>query len=161
MAISKEKKSEIIEKVKSIAEKASVVFIKFKGVGVPQTTQMRRKLKESDVSYYVAKKSLVRKAFEKVSLKGEMPELEGELALASANDLIAPAREVFAFQKQFNGNVSILGGVFEGRFVNKSEMEEIARIPGQDTLRGMFVNVINSPIQGFVVALNAIAQKKA
>jgi ribosomal protein L10 len=39
-------------------------------------------------------------------------------------------------------------------------MESIALIPSQKTLYAQFVNIINSPIQGFVVALNAIAEKK-
>jgi ribosomal protein L10 len=45
--------------------------------------------------------------------------------------------------------------------LNKSEMEEIALIPALQVLRGMFVNVINSPIQGFAMAIKAIADKKA
>ena len=40
-------------------------------------------------------------------------------------------------------------------------MIEIASIPSLHVLRGMFVNAINSPIQGLVVALNGIADKKA
>ena len=44
---------------------------------------------------------------------------------------------------------------------NQNEMIEIASIPPLQVLRGMFVNVINSPIQGFVIALDAIASKKS
>lgn len=161
MAISKDQKTEILNKVKGITEKDSVVFVNFKGLAVPQTSEMRQKLTQEGVGYYVAKKTLVRKAFTESSIEGEMPELEGELALASSDDLTAPAREVYAFQKQFDENISILGGVFEGRYMSKPEMEEIALIPGHDTLKGMFVNVINSPIQGFVMTLKALAEKKA
>ena len=42
----------------------------------------------------------------------------------------------------------------------KSEMEAIAAIPSQKVLYAQFVNIINSPIQGLVLALNAIAEKK-
>jgi ribosomal protein L10 len=55
----------------------------------------------------------------------------------------------------------MVGGVFEGRFMDKSEITAIATIPATPVLRGMFVNVINSPIQGLVLALNAIAEKKS
>ncbi len=55
----------------------------------------------------------------------------------------------------------ILGGVFDGVYKSKEEMTEIASIPSLQTLRGMFVNVINSPIQGLAVSLNQIAEKKA
>jgi ribosomal protein L10 len=45
--------------------------------------------------------------------------------------------------------------------MEKAQMMEIATIPGLQTLYAQFVNVINSPIQGLVVALNAIAEKKS
>ncbi len=44
--------------------------------------------------------------------------------------------------------------------MTKSEIEGIALIPSVQTLRGMFVNVINSPIQRFAIALNEIAKTK-
>ena len=47
------------------------------------------------------------------------------------------------------------------KFMSKEEMMGIALIPSQKTLHAMFVNVINSPIQGFVMALDQIAKKKA
>jgi large subunit ribosomal protein L10 len=160
MAINKNKKKEILEKLKEISGKESVVFVNFSRLPVNETVEMRSKLRSGDVSYYVAKKTLVKRAFGESSIDGELPELEGELAIAYADDLTAPAREIYSFQKEFDGHVNILGGVFENRYLSKVEMEEIAQIPGTDTLKGMFVNVINSPIQGFVMSLKAIAEKK-
>ena len=71
------------------------------------------------------------------------------------------AREVYEFQKKYKNSISILGGVFDGKFMSKEEMMGIALIPSQKTLHAMFVNVINSPIQGFVMALDQISKKKA
>jgi large subunit ribosomal protein L10 len=160
MAITKDKKKEILEKLKGIAEMDSVVFLNFHGLGVNDTVDMRAKLRTTGVDYYVAKKTLVKKAFEEAGIDGDFPTLEGEAAIAYSNDLTAPAREIFAFQKEHDGMISIQGGVFENKFLTKAEMEEIALIPGIKTLQGMFVNVINSPIQGFVMSLQAIADKK-
>jgi len=160
MAITKGKKKDILEKLKGVTNKNSVVFLNFHGLPVNETAEIRKKLLDANVSYFVAKKSLVKKAFGETQITGEIPQLDGELALAYADDLIAPAREVFSFQKKYTDKISILGGVFENKFFSKIQMEEIAKIPSQDTLRGMFVNVINSPIQGLVLALNAIAEKK-
>lgn len=160
MPITKAKKKEILDRLQGITKKESVVFVNFKGLPVTDTSAMRSVLRDSDVSYFVTKKTLVKKAFETSGVEGELPVMEGELALAYADDLIAPAREIFKFQKKFSGNIKILGGTFEGKFLNKSEMEEIAQIPSEHMLRGMFVNVINSPIQGIVMLLKAYADKK-
>lgn len=160
MAITKDKKKEILEKLQDVAKKDSVVFVNFHGLPVTETSEMRSKLREEDVSYFVTKKTLIRKAFEDSDVAGDLPELEGELAVAYADDFTAPAREVYKFQKEYSDSISILGGVFEGKFLDKAEMEEIAQIPSHDTLKGMFVNVINSPIQGFIMTLKAYAEKQ-
>ncbi len=162
MAITRAKKGEVLEKLKKALKEAnSMVFVNFKGLTVGNTTEMRRALKSGGVSYSVSKKSLTEKALTEAGFEGTLPELPGELSLAWGEDLVAPAREVYTFQKKFPENLKILGGVFEGRFMSKSEMEGIATIPPTQVLRGMFVNIINSPIQRFAIALSEIAKSKA
>ncbi len=162
MAISKAKKGEVLSKLeKAFAEAKSLVFVNFKGLSVGNTTNLRSSLKKEGVSYGVAKKTLARLALDSQKYEGTMPEMPGELAMAWGSDLIAPAREVYGFHKKFPENLTILGGVFEGKYMSKSEIEGIATIPSTPVLRGMFVNIINSPIQRFAIALNEIAQKKA
>lgn len=161
MARTKVEKKQIIDKLEAIVKDAqSMVFVNFHGLNVGDTTQVRRKLKSENVGFFVSKKSLTKKVIDGKKFTGTFPELVGEVGLAYGADLIAPAREVYEFQKKYKGNISILGGVFEGKFMSKEEMMGIALIPSQDTLRSMFLNVINSPVQGFVVALDQIAKKK-
>ncbi len=160
MAITKEKKTEILARLEEIKNDAdSIVFVNFKGMAVEDSTPMRAKLREEGVGYFVAKKTLIARAFDGV-FEGEAPQLDGEIALAYSTDAIAPAQNIKAFVGEFKDNLAIAGGVFQGVYKSKEEMTEIASIPALPVLRGMFVNVINSPIQGFAVALNQIAEKK-
>ena len=162
MAINKNRKKEIYEKTEGILKDSnSVVFVNFKGLGVSDTTLLRDNLRNSGSSYTVTKKTIVKKALEGSSVEGEMPQLDGELALAYSGDLIAPAREVYEFQKKHKEKIDILGGIFEGVFMNREKMLLIAQIPPLQILRGQFVNLINSPIQGFVIALSKIAEKNS
>lgn len=161
MAISKDKKQAIMAELKdAVANSQSIVFTNFHGLSVQAVSELRGRMVENDVRYKVAKKTLIKKAFEAGDIAGTMPSLDGEIALAYGDDLIAPAREAYNFQKDHEDNFMIVGGVFEGRYMDKEEMMEIATIPGQKTLYGMFANVINSPIQGFVSALHQIAEAK-
>lgn len=162
MAITKAKKAEIFENLGTIAKgEGSRVFVNFHGLSVTDTTAVRRGLKSEGVSYLVAKKTIASKAFSESGISGELPTLTGELAIAYGEDLLAPAREVYKFQKTFKGKVSILGGVFEKRFVDAEEMVTIASIPSRHVLYAQFVNLINSPIQRFVTVLDRIAEKKS
>lgn len=161
MAITKQKKQDILAKLtKEVAPAPSVVFAAFKGIPVLDITAFRKDLRSKAVGYYVAKKTLIRKAFAGGSVAGEMPELAGEVAVAYGDDQLAPAKGIYEFAKKNPEKMKILGGVFEGKFMNAAEMMTVAAIPGREALYGMFVNVINSPIQGLVIALDAIAKKK-
>lgn len=162
MAISKEDKKVILEKAeKALTGVSSAVFVNFHGLNVANTTALRKELRANGVGYYVAKKTLLRRVLEKLGIAGPMPSLEGEIAVAwSTEDMIAPAREVYNFEKKLKENVSIVGGIFEGAYADREKMVSIASIPPLQTLYGQVVNLINSPLQGLVIALNAIAESK-
>ena len=162
MARTKEQKKEIIKKLETIIDGAkSIVFVKIHGLKVVDATIMRRSLKKNTVSFFVAKKTLIGRALEGKKYEGAIPTLEGELGLAYGTDLVAPARNVHEFENKLKKQVEIVGGIFDGKYMSKEEMTAIATIPPLNTLYGMFVNVINSPIQGLVIALNEIGKKKA
>lgn len=161
MPITLAKKKELVAGLeKSLKGANSIVFVKFDKLIVANVNTLRRSLQKEDVGYTVAKKSLLKRALASHNVTGEMPELHGQIAIAYSSDLLAGAREVFAFHKGHKENVSIVGGVFEGKYMNAVEMLSIATIPSLQTLRSMFVNIINSPIQRFAVVLNQIALAK-
>jgi large subunit ribosomal protein L10 len=163
MAITKQKKQDILGTLTAALSNAtSVVFVKFGKLSVKDTSEMRKALKAEGTQYYVAKKTLMRRALEAKGYAGTLPELPGEIAMAwTEGDSTAPARGIYEAGKKHKGALAIMGGVFDGMFADAAQMTAIATIPPVPVLRGMFVNVINSPIQGLVIALDKIREKKA
>ena len=163
MAVTKEIKKQALEKAKDIFENSkSAVFVHFSKLDGNNEKEMRTAMYKEGVKYSVIKKTLIKKAASESSVKGEIPSLEGEIGLAySFEDLTLPGRLVKEFNKKIEKKIQIMGGVFDGEFKNQKEMIEIANIPSLDILRGMFVNVINSPIQKIAIVLDQIANKKA
>lgn len=160
MALTKIQKEHIVEKLKKAVETMqSVVFVNFHGLSVVDTEEMRKALREQGVAYTVAKKTLLLRALEETDTKGDMPALDGEIAIAYGDDPVLPAGSIASFVKKYKDALSILGGIYEGRFVDQDFMKEIAAIPPLPVLKGMFVNVIHAPIQGLVVSLSEIAKK--
>lgn len=167
MAKTKAQKQEIVETL-ATALKGSVssVFIHYKGVNMEEEYAMRRALTAAGVKYYITRKSLMKRAAQEAGVSGEVPTLSGEIAVAygmdtNGEDITLSPRSIQEYVKKLGGKISIMGGILEGKFVDAAEMQTLATIPPVDTLRGMFLNVINSPIQGFVIALSKIAEKKA
>jgi large subunit ribosomal protein L10 len=161
MAITKADKQEMLKTVETAINGAkSVVFVNFHGLTVANITEIRRNLRANNVGYFVAKKTITKKALEGKNIKGTQPAFEGELAIAFSEDLTAPAREVYLAQKKFDKKISIQGGIFDGEYKSKEEMVVIASIPSRQVLLGMFVNLINSPIQRLAIVVDQIAKTK-
>jgi large subunit ribosomal protein L10 len=161
MAITRQKKEEVVAKLGDSIKKAkTLVFANFKGLTVAEQNEMRKALRAVNVGYTVAKKSLIKRALETGSFGGTLPELEGEIALVSGEDEIAPARELATFVKKFTDHLAFAGGMFGGKYVSKDEIIAIAAIPGMETLRAMFAQIINSPRQRFAVVLSEVAKTK-
>ncbi len=162
MAITKNKKSEILAKLTdALSEATSVAFVGFSKLTVADASKMREALRGSGVRYFVAKKTLIKKALTDRGVPGEMPELPGEVALAwTTEDVTAPARGVHDFGKKLKGAVALLGGVFEGALVSREQIVAVATIPPVPVLRGMFANLINSPRQRFAIALGEVSKLK-
>jgi large subunit ribosomal protein L10 len=141
------------------------VFVHFRGIDVAQETALRKGFRADGIGYTVAKKSLIRRALDTLGYDHGGTQLDGEVAIAynafGSDDPTLAARRVHATGLEIGTDkFMILGGIFEGAFMNAEGMREIAMIPPLPVLRGMFVNVINAPIQGLVIVLNQIAESK-
>jgi large subunit ribosomal protein L10 len=159
--LQKSKKEEMIKDLEgAIKNSESMVFVNFHGLKVSDETKLRRSLRTEGIGYKVSRKTLLKRAL-KDKAEGEIPELTGEVAIAYSKDQTASAREIYNFQKAHKGLLEIIGGIFEGKFLGKEKMMEIAMIPSREVLYAQFVNLINSPIQRFAVVLDAIAKGKS
>ena len=158
--LQKSKKEEIIKNLEAtIKGSESLVFVNFHGLKVNDETILRRDLRKQGVGYKVSRKTLLARAL-KGKAEGEIPELAGEVAIAYSKDEIAGPREIYNFQKTHKGILNILGGIFEGKFIGKDMMMELAMIPAREVLLSKLVFLLKSPMQRLVLAVNEVAKKK-
>ena len=161
------KKEEIVKGLKgAIKDSKSVVFVNFHGMNVADETLLRRDLGSENVNYKVSRKTLLVKALEGTA-EGEIPTLPGEVAIAylpagkaGSTDQLASARRVHNFGTSHKGILSILGGIFEGKFIGAERMIEIATIPSKEVLLSKLAYLMKSPLQRFAVALSEVAKGK-
>lgn len=160
MPISKQKKTTILSKLDlGMKDAETVVFVNFHKLPVKELTLLRKSLRESGVTYYVAKKTLVKRALDAKKVTGTQPLLEGELALAWSTDPIAPAKGVFEFAKTHKDQLSLMGGVYQGAYMSKEEITQLASIPGRDALLGQFVGMLNESIARVVRVIDQHVSK--
>lgn len=162
MAINKEKKQSIVSSFADILSGSqSVVFVKFDRLTVKDAQALRRQLRASGVGYKVGKKTLLKRALDAHGYEGALPELPGEIALAYGTDPIAPAREVFDFQKGHKDMVSIVGGIYEGAYKDQATMLSLATIPSREVLLSQIAWLLKSPMQRLAIAVNEVSKTKS
>lgn len=162
MAITKSKKEEIIsELVTGLKTAEGAAFISAKGMTANEMTAFRRELRKNGVSYTVAKKTLIKRACADSGVTGDVPELPGELAIAWSADPVAAAKFVYAFAKQRENKdrMSIVGGIYNGTYLDKKGATEMATIPSYKELQGKFVGVLNAIVLKPVRIIDAKAKK--
>lgn len=155
MAITKEKKKEIVKELTDNIEKQkSVVFIDFAGTSVKDLTELRKGLRQSGNELKVAKKTLVDRAFEEKKIEAKVKDLGGQLGVVFGfEDEISPAKNVFEFAKTHE-TIKMLGGILEGNYYGLAEMNSLAQLPSKQQLLGQLVGTLNAPISGFAQVLS-------
>ncbi len=158
--LQKAKKEEMMRDLeKTVKESESVVFVNFHGINVADETVLRRGLRAEGVGYKVSRKTLLRRVLTGKA-EGEIPELPGEVAIAYSKDATSSARSIYNFQKTHKDLLQILGGIFNGKFVDGAYMTEIATIPSKEVLLSKLAFLFKSPIQRFAIALGEVSKKK-
>lgn len=148
MALSREKKEELVALYTSHLENASaVVFTDFRGSTVTQINGLRTSLKESDTSYMVVKNRLLRLALESRGVTEELDELlEGPNAIAFVGEDIG--RGVSALKdglKDLEEIIEIKGGILEKNVLDAASAEALSDLPTREEMLARLLATIIAP----------------
>lgn len=161
MAISKDKKVSIVASFKDmLADAQSVAFVKFDRLTVKDSIALRRALRAEGVSYKVGKKTLIKRVLADLGISGDLPALEGEIAVAASTDALAPARVVYEFQKDHKDMITLVGGIFEGGYKDQATMVSLATIPSREVLLSQIAYLLKSPMQRLAIAVSEVSKQK-
>ena len=155
-----ELKQPIVQEIAEYIDGAqSVVVVDYRGLTVAEDTQLRKELREADITYKVYKNTLMNIAFKGTNCESLAPVLEGPSAVAiSKTDATAPARILAKFAKTAPA-LEIKAGIVEGDFYDAEGMKAISAIPSREELLSKFLGSIQSPITNFARVINQIAEQ--
>jgi len=160
MAKTRKQKEEELKRLKeSLKAMKALVFVNYDGVGVNEINELRKVLRENKVDYYVAKRTLLKRAFEENKMDIDIGSLSGGLGLAfGLEDEVMPAKLLYDFSKEHE-NLKLIGGIFEGNFIDKEKVLELAKLPSREELIFKTVYLIKSPVSGLVNVLKGNLNK--
>ena len=157
-----ELKRPVIEEIsKAIADADAVLLVNYSGLNVAQDTELRRNLRENNITYKVFKNTMMNFAFEGTPCEELRQHLEGTNALAvSKGDATAPARVLAEFAKK-NPQLELVAGVVEGNYYDTEGVKALSAVPTREVLLGRLFGSMQSPIANLARVLDQIANPKA
>jgi len=148
-----EKTSVVADLKKTFESSQGVILLSFNGINVPDITELRAKVRESQGNYRVIKNTLALIAAEGTPLVGLKEQFEGPTAIAyTETDPVALAKALKEFVKR-NPGLVFKGGVVEGRVVSISQVEELADLPSREELLSKLLFLLNAPLTQLASAL--------
>jgi large subunit ribosomal protein L10 len=156
MAVTRaEKEQELQDLHSAFSASDTAILVDYKGLNVPQVTELRRQLRGAKASYKVVKNTLARRASKGTRLASLEAQFEGTTAIAyTGDDAVALAKALTTFMKTAPA-LKIKAAVVQGEAVQPAAVADLATMPGRPELYAKLLFVLQAPMQQFVSVLNA------
>jgi large subunit ribosomal protein L10 len=154
--MNRDEKAEVIsEFAGGIGQATNAFIIEFKGITVPQVTELRRQVRETNSKYLVVKNTLALIAVKDSPLTQLKEQFKGSTAVAyNTTDAVALAKALTRFAKDVPA-VVFKGAMLNGQIVPTNQIQAIANLPSREQLISKLLYLMQHPIRGLAVVLNA------
>lgn len=134
----------------------AAILVDYKGINVPQVTELRRELRKAKAGYKVVKNTLARRALKGTSFETLVAHFEGTTAVAyTEGDPVALAKTLTAFMKNAP-TLQIKAAVVQGQAIKAAEVTDLANLPGRPELYAKLLYVLQAPATSLVRVLSAV-----
>jgi large subunit ribosomal protein L10 len=156
MAVSRaEKEQELQELASAFQSVDTAILVDYKGLNVPQVTELRRQLRTARAQYRVVKNTLAKRASQGTKLSSLEQHFEGTTAIAyTGEDAVAMAKALTTFMKGAP-TLQVKAAVVQGRAIKPAEVTDLANMPGKPELYAKLLFLLQAPMQQLVSVLAA------
>jgi len=157
MAVSRaEKTTELDALTSAFGQSQSAILIDYKGIKVPEVTELRRQVRAVKGTYKVVKNTLAKRALKGTAFEPLSAHFEGTTAVAySKSDPVVLAKTLTTFMKTVPA-LKIKAAVVDGSALKAAEVTELATLPGKPELYAKLLFLLQAPMVQLVTVLNAV-----
>src|SRR5690348_15920772 len=150
-----DKETELQQLASTFKSAESAILIDYRGLNVPQVTDLRRQLRTAKASYKVVKNTLAKRALKGTAFEPLDQFFQGTIAVAyTATDPVALAKTLTTFMKGAP-TLTIKAAVVQGRAIKPAEVTDLANMPGKPELYARLLGTLQAPMVQIVSVLNA------
>jgi large subunit ribosomal protein L10 len=157
----KRQKERIVEELtERLRSSDTLIVADYRGLTMPQVDALRTELLDHGARFQVVKNTLTRRAAEAAGAEHLLALLDGPTAIAfieAGGDPVAVAKAL-ADSARTTKILAIRGGVMQGRTISAEDVEELAKLPPVDVLRGQVLGAVTAPLYAIVGLFTAPLQ---
>ena len=138
----------------------TLIVADYRGLTMKEVDALRGELLQHGAKFTVVKNSLTRRAAEAAGADAVLALLDGPTAIAfleADGDPVAVAKAL-ADTARTTKVLAVRGGLLEGRTMTADEVEELAKLPPLDLLRGQVLGAVAAPLYAIVGLFTAPLQ---
>jgi large subunit ribosomal protein L10 len=156
MAVTRASKTEELQDLEAAFKGTeSAILVDYKGLKVPEVTELRRQVRKVQATYKVVKNTLAKRALKGTSFEPLTEHFAGTTAVAYAgDDPVALAKVLTTFAKTTPA-LKVKAAVVQGRAIKAGEVAELASLPGKPELYAKLLFLLQAPMVQLVSVLNA------
>jgi len=156
MAMQRAQKEEAVEGLhKTFTESDAVILLTFKGVNVPNITDLRRKIRDAGSHYEVVKNTLALRAAQGPQVDQLKDFFSGPTAIAyTLDDPITLAKILRDFVKG-NQGMDFKAGVLGGKLLSEVQVKDLAELPSREEMLSKLLYLLNAPLSRLAGALKS------
>ena len=157
MAVSKAEKAAELEQLEvAFRGVETAVLVDYKGITVPQVTELRRQIRAAGGTYRVVKNTLAKRAIAGTPFEAFTSQFTGTTAVVyTGGDPVVVAKAITTFAKTAPV-LKVKAAVVQGRAIAAKEVDELASLPGKPELYAKLLFVLQAPMQQLVTVLSAV-----
>jgi large subunit ribosomal protein L10 len=134
----------------------SAIVVDYKGLTVPQVTDLRRQIRSVKARYRVVKNTLAKRALKGTSFEPLEKYFEGTTAVAYTDtDPVALAKTLTTFSKTAP-TLTIKAAVVQGSAIAPEAVTDLANMPGKPELYARLLGTLQAPMTNLVRVLSAM-----
>jgi large subunit ribosomal protein L10 len=155
-----DKQRVVVELTEQLRTSETLIVADYRGLTMSEIDALRGRLLEQGARFAVVKNTLTRRAAEAAGADALLALLEGPTAIAfleADGDPVSVAKTLADAARETRV-LAIRGGVLEGQALSAEQIEELAKLPPADILRGQVLGAIVAPITAFVGLIAAPLQ---
>jgi large subunit ribosomal protein L10 len=157
----RQEKERVVEDLTAkLRQTDTLIVADYRGLTMPQIDALRGKLIENGARLTVVKNTLTRRAAEAAGAEALLALLEGPSAIAfieSDGDMVGVAKAL-ADSARDTRVLAVRGGLMQGRTISAEDVDELAKLPPFDVLRGQVLGAIVGPLQNLLGLVSAPLQ---